>query len=347
MDKLIIIDGSSILSTSFFGNVPKQYYNAKTEEERKLVLPKLLQTKDGRYTNGVFIMMKVILNLIKTQKPTHLVVAWDLTRETFRKKMYEEYKGHREQIKPELSSQFVLAQEVLKEMNVKQYAYMDYEADDIIGTLSKRFGQAIPTFIYTKDQDSLQLVDDYTRVWLITSTAEEKYKEMGLDYGVISNYVPKGAFEFTPLYIEEFYEIKTPCQIVDRKAIEGDKSDNIPGVSGVGEKAVVPLIEEFGSVEGIYDYIENTPEEEVKEMMKALGISRSPVANLTKPANSELQKMSAKEYALLSKKLATIKTDIPELENVNLEELSLNINEKGKTEKFIELEFRSLLSESN
>jgi 5'-3' exonuclease len=343
MSKLIVIDGSSILSTSFFGNVPREYYNAKTEEQRNLVLPKLMHTKDGRYTNGVFIMIKVILNMIKAQKPTHLVVAWDLTRDTFRKKMYEEYKGHREEIKPELSSQFALAQEVLKEMNIKQYAYMDYEADDILGTLSKKFGQVIPTFIYTKDQDSLQLVDDYTRVWLITSTAEDKYRSLGLDYEVISNHVPKGAFEFTPLYIEEFYGVKNPLQIVDRKAIEGDKSDNIPGVSGVGEKAVIPLIEEFGSVEGIYDYIENTPQEEVKEMMKALGISRSPVANLTKPANSELQKLSAKEYAFLSKRLATIKTDIPELEKVNLEELLLNINEKGKSEKFIELEFRSLL----
>lgn len=336
--KLILIDGSSMLSTSFFGNLPREYFKAKTEDERQEVLKKVLKTKDGQYVNGVFTMMKVFNNLIKKVKPTHLAICWDISRQTFRREMYSEYKAQREETKPELKSQFKLAQEVFKAMNVPQYAVDNYEADDLIGTLAKAFREDMPVYILTKDQDQLQLIDEFVRVWLVTSTAQDKYASLGINPKELD--IPDGVFEFTPIYMKEFYGVE-PMQIVDRKAIEGDVSDNIPGIKGVGEKAVIPLIQEFGSLEGIYEYIENNEEKDIKEMFKMLGIARSPLSYLTKTSDTELV---GKESAFLSKKLATIDINVQALKDVKIEDLTLCIDEVGKVEKFKELEFISLIN---
>lgn len=343
MEKLVILDGSSLLSTSFYGNLPKEYYGAKTEEDRAKVLKKVMQTSAGVYTNGVFTMCKILLKLIEKQKPTHLAVAWDVTRNTFRRELYPEYKAQREETKPELKSQFALMQEVLDAMGIYQFKNPRFEADDIIGTLAKRFEEEIPTYIMTKDQDSLQLVSDYTRVWLITSKAQEMYDEVlagtGASYKELP--IPDNVFEFTPLYIEHFYGVK-PIQIIDLKALEGDKSDNIPGVRGVGEKASVPLIKEFGSVENLYDRLDGLNKEEekaMKELLKEIGASRA-YSYLTKTDDKELV---GKEAALLSKKLATIVTNIDEVKALNIDDLKLNINKAGMEGKFTELEFKSLI----
>ena len=334
---LLILDMSSLLASSFYGNLPKEYRFAKTDEEKDMYLHKLLHTSDGQYTNGVFTMLTTLLNIIKNQKPKYVVGAWDLTRETFRKRLYEPYKGNRKQIREELSSQFVLSQQVLKEMGLAQFAFMEYEADDIIGTLAHRFSQEIGVKIMTKDQDSLQLVNDDTRVWLITSKNGDMYAEVGINPKELN--IPSGVFEFTPDYMETFYGLK-PIQIIDKKALEGDPSDNIPGVKGVGEKAVVPLLQEFETVEGIYDFIENSSEQEIKEMFKLLGIKRSPLSYLTKVSDTELV---GKKSAMLSKTLATIKCDISELQDVTLSSLELKINEEVMREVFTRLEFTSLI----
>ena len=328
---------SSLLVSSFYGNLPREYRFAKTEEEKDKCLNKLLQTSDGHYTNGVFTMITTMLNIIKKQQPKYIAGAWDLTRETFRKSLYEPYKGTRKQIREELGSQFGLGQEVLKEMGIAQFAFMDYEADDILGTLARKFSQEVAVKIMTKDQDALQLVDENTRVWLITSKAGDMYAEVGVNPKEIN--IPSGVFEFTPDYMETFYGLK-PIQIIDKKAIEGDTSDNIPGVKGVGEKAVVPLLQEFETVEGIYDFIENSSKEEIKEMFKLLGIKRSPLSYLTKVSDTELV---GKKSAMLSKTLATIKCDIPELQEVTLSSLELNINKEAMRNVFTRLEFTSLL----
>jgi len=278
-----------------------------------------------------------MLNIIKKQQPKYLVGAWDLTRETFRKRLYEPYKGTRKQIREELSTQFQLSQEVLNEIGIAQFAFMEYEADDILGTLARKFSGEVAVNIMTKDQDALQLVDENTRVWLITSKAGDMYAEVGVNPKELN--IPGGVFEFTPDYMETFYGLK-PIQIIDKKAIEGDTSDNIPGVKGVGEKAVVPLLQEFETVEGIYDFIENSSEGEIKEMFKLLGIKRSPLSYLIKESDTELV---GKKSAMLSKTLATIKCDIPELQEVTLDSLQLNINEEGMRDVFTRLEFTSLL----
>lgn len=334
--KLLLVDGSSLLVTSFFGNIPREYFRAKTEEERQIVLAKVLKTSNGQYINGVFTMTKMILKLIDKQQPTHMAVAWDVSRNTFRRKMYSDYKGHREETRPELSSQFPLMQDILSTMNIPQFKYEEYEADDIIGTFTKKFEESIPTYIITKDQDALQLVSEHTRLWLLTSKAKGMYQELNINIKEFN--IPDNVFEYTPSYVEYFYGLK-PGQIIDKKAIEGDSSDNIPGVKGVGEKAVIPLLKELKTVEGIYDFIENVSEKEAKEFFKEIGI-RSPLKNLLKEDPNEPM---GKQAAFLSKKLATINISIPELNDISLYKLSLDINTKSMLEKFKELEFNSLI----
>lgn len=338
-DNLLLIDGSSLLSCCFFGNLPREYRFAKTDEEKDKYIEKLRQSPKGEFTNGVFTMMASMLKMIKNQNPTHIAVAWDLTKEfTFRKKIYSEYKGTRKDMRSELGSQFALAQKVLKEMNVPEFVFKEYEADDIIGTLAKKFGRSMRVSIWTKDQDCLQLVDDNVRVWLITSKCTDMYESLGINIKELN--IPSGVFEFTTQYVNHFYGVD-PIQIIDRKAIEGDASDNIPGINGVGEKSVIPLLQEFETVEGIYDFIENSPEKEIKKMFKDLGILRSPLAKLVEESN---EKIVGKKAALLCKQLATIKCDIEELNNITIDQLKLQIDEEGMKNIFTELGFTNLLN---
>ncbi len=334
---LFLVDGSSLLSSAFYGNLPNIYKFAKTDEEKDSALKKILQTSFGAYTNGVFTMMKQIENLIEKIVPKYFAVAWDLNRETFRREMYDGYKAHRKPTRNELGMQFGISQEILKEMNIPSFVLDGYEADDILGTFAKKFEQDIKVIILTKDQDALQLISDNISVWLITSKAEDMYKDRGInikDFNIIS-----GVFEYTPITFKEEYNLD-PIQMIDKKALEGDASDNIPGVKGVGEKSVVPLLQEFGTVEAIYKYIENTPEKEVKAFIKELGISRSPISYLTKTSDSEL---CGKASAMLSKELATIKIDIEALKNITLDSLKLNVDKEGKERMYIKYEFHSLI----
>jgi 5'-3' exonuclease len=335
---LVLIDGSALLSCSFFGNLPKEYKFAKTDEEKDKCLEKLRHSTDGQFTNGVFTMLASMLNVIKNQKPSHMAVAWDLTKEfTFRNKLFSDYKGHRKSFRPELGNQFPLAQRVLKEMGIAQFVFKEYEADDIIGTLSRKFEDHIKVTIWTKDQDSLQLIDDKVSVWLITSKCSDMHSQLGINTKELN--IPKGVFEYTPAYIEHFYGV-TPIQIIDRKAIEGDVSDNIPGIKGVGEKTVVPLLQKFKTIEGLYNFVETSSEKDIKDMFKELGISRSPLSRLTEESDTELV---GKKAAFLSKRLATIKCDIEELSGVTLDSLELQINEEGMKNIFTELGLMSLL----
>lgn len=336
MKSLLLVDGSSLLTTNFFGTVPMEYMKAKTDEDLEKARKKIMQV-NGVYTNGVYGMMKALLKIIQSQNPSHVVVAWDLNRNTFRRELYPEYKANRGDTKPELKSQFPLAQEVLKEMGISQFVFEGFEADDIIGTLAKKFEGELPVYVLTKDQDALQLVNERTRLWYMTSKASDMYKDLGIDLKDFK--LPDGVFEFTPLYVEHFYGV-TPLQIIDRKAIEGDTSDNIPGVKGVGEKSVIPLIQEFGSVEGIYDYIETNSEADIKAMLKELGIAKSPVKKLLEESDTELV---GKKAAELSKKLATIHRDMDVLQDTELEKCELHIDEVGQRRVFERLAFKSLL----
>ncbi|KUO48946.1 MAG: hypothetical protein APF76_09890 [Desulfitibacter sp. BRH_c19] len=330
MKKLILIDGSSILSTGFYGNAPIQYLAAKTEEDRQKGAEKLLQTTDGIYTNAIFTMTKSILSLIKNQKPTHIAVSWDVSRDTFRRKIYKDYKGTRAETPKELKQQFGTMQELLDAMGIAQFAFKEYEADDIIGTLATKFGENIPTCILTKDCDALQLVDENTRLWLITEKAGKMYKEVICDMDTeFTEQLPNNVFEFTPDYVRYFYGL-APNQITDKKALEGDKSDNIPGVAGIGEKGAVALLQEYTTIENLYESI--VCEKDFMDHLKDIGIKRIPVKKL----------INGKESAFMSKQLAKINCFIKELENVKLEDFNININTQRTLEYFKKLEFKSI-----
>lgn len=282
-EKLLIIDGSSLLSTSFYATATA-YLMAKTDEDKEKALERLMKTSDGRYTNGVFPFMRTLLSLIKKNQPTHLAVVWDVSRQTFRQEIAGgTYKGTRKAAPHPLKEQFISTQNLLQGIIPQFLSRRDdeevYEADDFAGSLAKRFQTEIPVFLHTKDEDYLQLVDSNTRVWLGSSKADKMFEDLNLNRQEFN--VPDGFFEFTLSTLKDIKGLK-PYQIVEYKALCGDTSDNIPGVKGVGEKAVIPLLQEYGTIEAIYETIENLSAKEEKELKKffkeSLGIGRSPIS---------------------------------------------------------------------
>ena len=305
----LIIDGSSLLSTSFYGTVGPAYLMAKTEEDRAKALEKLLKTSDGRYTNGVYTFMKTLLNLIKNQKPTHMAIVWDRTRETFRQGIsgvQGTYKGNRKSSPKPLTEQFKTTQELLDGIIPQFVSKMDdeiiYEADDFAGSLARKFESEILCRLYTKDNDYLQLISESCAAWIVTSKADEMFAKYGINPKDFE--IPSGVFEYTMTTFAEEIGLNHPAEFVDAKAIMGDKSDNIPGVHGVGDKAAIPLVKEYGTLENIYDTIEGLSPKEEKELKKffkeSLGISRSPIAYMLKEGTITLSDGEKLSYKCLS-----------------------------------------------
>lgn len=402
-EKLLIIDGSSLLSTSFYATATA-YLMAKTDEDKEKALERLMKTSDGRYTNGVFPFMRTLLSLIKKNQPTHLAVVWDVSRQTFRQEIAGgTYKGTRKATPHPLKEQFISTQNLLQGIIPQFLSGRDdeevYEADDFAGSLAKRFQAEIPVFLHTKDEDYLQLVDSNTRVWLGSSKADKMFEDLNLSRQEFN--VPDGFFEFTLSTLKDIKGLE-PYQIVEYKALCGDTSDNIPGVKGVGEKAVIPLLQEYGTIEAIYETIENLSAKEEKELKKffkeSLGIGRSPISymladgvialgngdkinynaifdevteedttlqplfeeklgklkfpirlsnaeDIEKLKNEEVFgiQLCAKESAFISKELATIKTDIESIAQVNLDDIKLNIDYTELKNRLLDLEIKTLI----
>lgn len=402
-EKLLIIDGSSLLSTSFYATATA-YLMAKTDEDKEKALERLMKTSDGRYTNGVFPFMRTLLSLIKKNEPTHLAVVWDVSRQTFRQEIAGgTYKGTRKATPHPLKEQFISTQNLLQGIIPQFLSGRDdeevYEADDFAGSLAKRFQTEIPVFLHTKDEDYLQLVDSNTRVWLGISKADKMFEDLNLNRQEFN--VPDGFFEFTLSTLKDIKGLE-PYQIVEYKALCGDTSDNIPGVKGVGEKAVIPLLQEYGTIEAIYETIENLSAKEEKELKKffkeSLGIGRSPISymladgvialgngdkinynaifdevteedttlqplfeeklgklkfpirlsnaeDIEKLKNEEVfgVQLCAKESAFMSKELATIKTDIESIAQVNLDDIKLNIDYTELKNRLLNLEIKTLI----
>ncbi len=218
--KLLAIDGNSIINRAFYGI-------------------KLLTTKDGRYTNGVYGFINILNRLIEEEKPDGIAVAFDLKAPTFRYKMYEAYKAGRHKTPDELLSQFPILKDWLTKAGYHCIECEGYEADDILGTLADMAeNSGNECVIATGDRDSLQLVSNSTRV-LLTAT------KMGRPE--ITNYTPEALFERYGL---------TPCEMIELKALMGDSSDNIPGVAGVGEKTATDLISRYHNIDYIYEHLE-------------------------------------------------------------------------------------------
>lgn len=227
-NKLVLIDGNSIAYRAFFA------------------LP-LLNNDKGVYTNAVYGFTTMLLKVIDEEKPTHMLVAFDAGKTTFRHQTFQEYKGGRQKTPPELSEQFPLIRELLDAFQVKRYELENYEADDIIGTLAKQVSaeDEWEVKIYSGDKDLLQLVSPKVTVALTRKG--------------ISN-----VDTYDETVVHEKYGI-TPKQIIDMKGLMGDPSDNIPGVPGVGEKTAIKLLKEFGSVEKLLHSIEKVSGKKLKE----------------------------------------------------------------------------------
>lgn len=324
--KFVIVDGSSMLSTCYYAVLPREIMFAKTDEEKQKHYGKILHAKDGTYTNAIFGMVKTIVSLIKKQEPAYVAFVFDKTRDTFRRELYADYKGTRGATPEPLKQQFVLMETILEEAGF-QVLYSDrYEADDYAGSLVMKFRDKVPVIVMTKDHDYLQLVSDEhnVRAWMVQAKqekAEELYEKYYGPYGLTKKEVnlPEKTFEFTAEHV--FAEEGVwPEQITDLKGIQGDTSDNIPGVKGVSSAAPL-LINEYGSVEAIYEAIHDaeTDKKLLKELQdfwkEKLGISRSPFKALTK--TGEEGELCGENAAVLSKCLATIKTDIPLEQNLS------------------------------
>lgn len=216
--KLLAIDGNSILNRAFYGI-------------------KLLTNKKGQFTNAIFGFMNIYLRNIGDIKPDAVAVAFDLRSPTFRHKAVSYYKANRKGMPPELAEQLPRVKELLGLMGVKVVECEGYEADDILGTLSKLCSDSgNECYVLTGDRDSLQLIDDKVTVVLATN---------------------KENIYYTPDRFMEDYGFE-PIKLIDLKALMGDSSDNIPGVAGIGEKTASSLIKEYGSVEELYEKYEDS-----------------------------------------------------------------------------------------
>jgi DNA polymerase-1 len=336
-DYFLIIDGSSLLSTQYYGNLPREVLMGRTQEEREANYKKIMHTGAGVYTNGVYGFLRSLFKIISTMPPKYLAVTWDLTRDTFRRELYPDYKGNRGETPYPLKDQFALCQRVLSEIGVKQFMDTQYEADDFSGTLCKRFEADTPIRILTKDHDYLQLVNDKVSVFLLQS-AQKKADELLKKYHMDASVCPEKCFLMTEETVLGEEGVK-PASIAHLKALQGDSSDNIKGVPGIGPQTAVALIGKYETVESLYEAIDaagaNT--DALFAEWKLLGIKQNPIGKLTKKDDETL---TGRDAAELSLKLATIKTDIPIDET--LEDLTLNLSAEGIDKVLHELEFASL-----
>lgn len=281
-NKLVLIDGNSIAYRAFFA------------------LP-LLNNDKGVYTNAVLGFTTMLLKIIENESPTHMLVAFDAGKTTFRHKTYTEYKGGRQKTPSELSEQFPVIREVLDAFDIKRYEIKDYEADDIIGTVSLLADKEDwDVKIYSGDKDLLQLVSNNVHVALTRKGITD-----------IDTY--------DPAFLNEKYGL-TPDQIIDMKALMGDNSDNIPGVPGVGEKTALKLLKQFGTVEAVYESIDEVSGKKLKEKLE-----------------------ENQDKAMMSKELVTIFKETPL--DLEMKDLAYSgFDRDAVAALFSDLGFKSLLS---
>ena len=252
--KLLALDGNSIVNRAFYG-------------------VKLLSTKDGKYyTNAIFGFLNILLKLTADVKPDAVAVAFDVKQPTFRHKMYDGYKANRKGMPPELASQMPILKNILSAMGYKLIEAPGWEADDILGTLAASCKSDDLCFIATGDRDSLQLVRDNVKVLLAAT-------KMGTPTTVV----------YDRAKITEDYLVDTPEKLIDIKALQGDASDCIPGVAGIGEKTAKELVSKYGSIDDIYANLETL--------------------DIKKGVHDKLA--ADKDMAYLSRTLGTISTQAP------------------------------------
>ena len=258
MDKFVLVDGNSIMNRAFYG----------------IMGSRMLTTKDGKYTNAVYGFLAILFKLLEDVDPKYIAVAFDLKAPTARHKMYEGYKANRKGMPDELAEQMPMIKEILRAMNIDIVEMEGYEADDVLGTLSC-YGekQGLDVIILSGDRDTFQLATDKVTIRIPHTKAGKSETD-----------------EYNKKKIKEKYGIK-PKQLIEVKGLQGDTSDNIPGVPGVGEKTALKLIQEYGSIDNLYKKIE-----EGKDNLK--GKQREKI-------------IENKDLAILSRTLGTINVNVP------------------------------------
>lgn len=280
--KLLVLDGNSIMNRTFYALPP-------------------LTNSEGIHTNAVYGFITMLLKMKEDIKADYIVCAFDKKAPTFRHNEYKDYKAGRKRMPPELEEQFPIIKEILKLLSINIFEIDGFEADDIIGTLSKFAEEKdIEVYIVTGDRDALQLSTDNVKV-IITKkgvTEKEVYDKNRM--------------------IDEFGV--TPAQFIDVKGLMGDKSDNIPGVPGIGEKTAFKLIKEYGSIENVLMNIDNIKGNKIKENLRQYS-----------------------DQAVFSKRLATIVTNVPIYINLDDIKSKDNYDEGALKKLFMRLQFKSLI----
>jgi len=290
--RLIIIDSNSIIHRAFHALPP-------------------LTTKKGELVNAIYGFLLVFFKAIKEFQPDFIAATFDYPAPTFRHKKFKEYKAKRPPAPEELYQQIPKVKEILKGFNVPIFEKEGFEADDLIGTISEKFPKKqifpeIETIILSGDLDTFQLVNSQTKIYLLRKGVKE-------------------AVLYDEKAVEKKYQGLAPEQILDFKALKGDPSDNIPGVPGIGEKTAIELLNQFGTIENLYQEIEEKSEKAKKLKSKLKEIL-----------------LSSKEQAFLSKDLAQIKKDVSI--DFNLKKCCWEKYDREKIIKiFQNLEFYSLI----
>ena len=293
MKKLVLIDGNSIMNRAFYG----------------IMGSKALTTKDGKYTNAIYGFLAILFKLLEDEKPDYIGVSFDLKAPTARHKMYEGYKANRKGMPTELAEQMPIIKDVLRAMNIDIIEKEGYEGDDIIGTLS-RYGEqkGLEVVILSGDRDTFQLATDNVRINIPRTKAGKTETEI-----------------FNREKVKEVYGIE-PKQLIEVKGLQGDTSDNIPGVPGIGEKTALSLVQKYGTIDNLYKKLESG-EADIKGKQK-----------------EKLEEN--KDLAYLSRTLGEINTQVP-IEDT-LEELKLEEWDKPKVlEIFKELNFKRYIDRFN
>ena len=273
-----MIDGNSLLNRAYYAM-------------------SVFTTSNGLPTNGIFGFVKLLFKIIEEEKPAYMAVAFDVHAPTFRHKMFEDYKGTRKPMPDELVRQVPVLKDLLKTMRLCQLELEGYEADDIIGTVSRKFDN-VEILIYTGDRDSYQLVRENVSVCFT------KRGVSNLDRFTANNFREVVGLE--------------PWQIIEEKALMGDSSDNIPGVFGIGGKTALDLLTKYGSIDGVYEHLNE----------------------ISPTLRNKLE--AGKDAAYLSRKLATIDTNVPI--SVTLDDCKLNLPFPQEAREACQrLEFRSLV----
>ncbi|MBI1805522.1 MAG: DNA polymerase I [Ignavibacteria bacterium] len=282
-ERLFLLDGMALAYRAYFSFISRPLINSK-----------------GENTSAIFGFVNTLMKILNDEKPEHIAVVFDTKEPTFRHVMYDQYKATREKMPEDMSGQMDKLKEVVKAFNVPSIELPGYEADDIMGTLARRAErEGIETYLVTGDKDFMQLISPLVKMF--------KPGKQGDEWEILDEEAVKEKFKVSP------------DNVIDVLGLIGDKSDNVPGVYGIGEKSAIPLVQQFGSIENILKNVDKIPQKGLQEKLR-----------------------EHKDNALLSKKLVTIDTNVPI--DVDLDHLvSKPRDTAGLARLFTELEFRSLL----